>query len=324
MKFILLFLCFLIYSSNLLENVRKEIIDIALLYLPKRENVDFLKMINEMLKAKIKYSMNKVESAYFAYKWISKNIEYNCNYIIEEEISTEIILTYNEGKGGTIGVTGLFNRLCELLNVDSKIITGLTKITTYNKTQLIDIKNYAWNSVFINKKYYLIDPIMGAGSCSGTRFYKSQSDKFFGINPKDSIRQRFPNKKEWQLLSEPVTKDKFSSMALISEGFFNYFKTFSPDVQTLRNEEDIKIVMTFDKPIDKIEIFASMDSMNYEEREDTLLPEIYILDEPTISNGACSISIPVMDTGYLHVGIRVNNKESFGVTYVTYYFPNNS
>ena len=56
--------------------------------------------------------------------------------------------------------------------------------------------------------------------------------------------------KKWQLLSEPVTKDEFSSMALISEGFFKYFKTFSPDVQTLRNEKNIKIVMTFDKPIE--------------------------------------------------------------------------
>ena len=37
--------------------------------------MSFLKMINEIPKAKIKYSMNKAESAYFAYKWISQNIE---------------------------------------------------------------------------------------------------------------------------------------------------------------------------------------------------------------------------------------------------------
>ena len=104
-------------------------------------------------------------------------------------------------------------------------------------------------------------------------------------------------------------------MALITEGFFNYFKTFSPDVQTLRNERDIKVVMTFDKPIDKIEISGSMDTMNYDENE---LPMIYFLDDPKISNGTCSISIPVMGTGYLHVGIRLNDKESFCVTYECY------
>ena len=108
MKFIYLFLSFLICSSSLLDTVRKEIIDIALLYLPKRANVNFLKMVNEMLKAKIKFSMNKVESAYFIYKWIAQNIEYNCNYNIEEDGPAEISLAYKEGKGGTIGITGLF------------------------------------------------------------------------------------------------------------------------------------------------------------------------------------------------------------------------
>ena len=110
-------------------------------------------------------------------------------------------------------------------------------------------------------------------------------------------------------------------MALISQGFFKYFKTFSPDVQTLRNEKEIKVVMTFDKPIDKIEISGSMDNLKYEENE---LPMMYFLDDPTISNRTCSISIPVMGTGYLDVGIRVNGKESFGITYEAYDSKNTS
>ena len=274
-------------------------------------------MGSEMVLAKIKYSMNKAESAYFIYKWISQNIEYNWNYDIEREILSVTILTYKEGKGVAIEISGLFKSLYEFLIIDSNIITVLTKLTTYNrnKTNLIDIKDYSWNSVFINGKYYLIDSIRGAGSCNSTRFYKGQDEKFFGINPKDSIRFHFPNNKKCQLLSKPITKDEFNSKALITEGIFNYFKTFSPDVQTLRNEGDIKLVKTFDKPIDKIEIFGLMDTMNYEENE---LLMVYFLDDPTISNGSCSISIPLMETGYLEIYIRVNNKESFYVTYECY------
>jgi transglutaminase/protease-like cytokinesis protein 3 len=81
--------------------------------------------------------MNKVESAYFIYKWIAQNIEYNWDYNIEGDILTETFLTYNEGKGGAIGISGIFKRLCELLSADSNIITGLTKITTYNRNKLI-------------------------------------------------------------------------------------------------------------------------------------------------------------------------------------------
>ena len=153
------------------------------------------------------------------------------------------------------------------------------------------------------------------------RFYKRQDDKYFGMNPKDYIRLHFPNNKKWQLLSKPITKDEFSSMALLSDGFFNYFKTFSPDVQTLKNVNDFQFVMTFDKPIDKIEIIASFDALRYEENE---LPYDYFLDEPIIKDGTCSISIWSDDTGYLDVTIIVNDKESFGVTYESYYSPNNS
>ena len=104
-------------------------------------------------------------------------------------------------------------------------------------------------------------------------------------------------------------------MALISEGFFNYFKTFSPDVQTLRNEIDIKIVITFDKPIDKIEIFASIEALDRTKGRGILLPEIINLDDPQISNGTCSFSIPGINSGYLLVDIKVNDEESFGVTF---------
>ena len=315
MKLILLFINILICSSILLEQVRKEVIDIALLNLPKREDTNFLKMCKEMVKAKIRYSLNKAESAYFVYKWISQNIEYNCNYILDEDIPLEIYLTYKDGKGGAIGISGLFKSLCEFLNVESEIIPGLTKIRTYNKTHLIDIKDYAWNSISIGRKNYLIDVIKGSGSCSRKTFYKRQNDKFFGINPKDSIRYHFPNDKRWQLLDKIITKDEFSDLALIDEGFFNYFKDISPDVQTLRNENDIKLIMTFDTPIDKIEIFGSMDNLNYEENE---LPMMYFLDDPKISEKTCEIPIPVMGSGYLGISVKVNNKESFGITYEAY------
>ena len=77
--------------------------------------------------------------------------------------------------------------------------------------------------------------------------------------------------------------------------------------------------MAFDKQIDKIIFSGSKDNLKYEESE---LPMMYFLDQPTISNGTCSISVPEKDTGYLLVGIRVNDKESFGITYEAYYVQN--
>ena len=41
--------------------VRTEIIDKSLLYLPKRKEVNILKMINQMMTEKDKYSLNQEE-----------------------------------------------------------------------------------------------------------------------------------------------------------------------------------------------------------------------------------------------------------------------
>ena len=46
-----------------------------------------------MKSNKNKYSLNEAECAYFIYKWIAQNIEYNCDYNIEGDILTETFLT---------------------------------------------------------------------------------------------------------------------------------------------------------------------------------------------------------------------------------------
>ena len=77
MKILFLYLQFLICFSNLLDQVRIEVVDKALIELPKRESIDILKMALEMSSAQDQNSMTDAESAYFAYKWIGQNIDYD-------------------------------------------------------------------------------------------------------------------------------------------------------------------------------------------------------------------------------------------------------
>jgi len=89
--------------SKLIGMVRTEIIDKILLHLPKREDVNLLQMIREMIKAKEENSFNDTESAYLVFKWIAQNIK--TEYIgkhIDEPTSV-----YNSGKGFTKGMSSL-------------------------------------------------------------------------------------------------------------------------------------------------------------------------------------------------------------------------
>ena len=73
--------------SLLLDDIREDVIDTALLNLPTRGSVDILKMYLLMAEEKEKNSLNDAESAFLVYKWIAQNIKINCYYMYKKEQS---------------------------------------------------------------------------------------------------------------------------------------------------------------------------------------------------------------------------------------------
>ena len=232
MKIIFLFLCFLICFSKLIDQVRKDVVRKALLNLPKKENLDILKMCLEMSSFKSTYSLNDTESAYLVYKWIEQNIEYDENDEEQGNSSTSAANIYKTGKGGVIGITGLFKTMCDRLKIKSDIILGLTKTFSDDYPSKIITKEYAWNYISIDNEFYLIDLVMELNFNKDFSFIKRDSDFYFGMDPEASIRLHFPNDNKWQLLPKIITKDEFKSMAYLDEGFYSLgLKTISPDTK---------------------------------------------------------------------------------------------
>ena len=129
-------------------------------------------MILEMSNVKKEYVMTDAEAAYFVYKWIGQNIVIDCLGNKYGNSSTLPATTYKEGKGGYIGISGLFNIICSFLDIESNTIFGKKKTITYNYTgNLIDLIDYSWNYISIDNKYYLIDVANGLGQCSDISFY---------------------------------------------------------------------------------------------------------------------------------------------------------
>ena len=190
MKIIFLFLRFLICFSKLIDQVRKDVVRKALLNLPKRESLDILKMCLKMSSFKSTYSLNDAESAYLAYKWIEQNIEYDKNDEKQGNSSTAITTVYKTGKGGATGITGLFKTMCDRLKIKSDTILGLTKASSGTIKMKIITKEYSWNYILINNKYYLIDVVKSIGF---EKSKKRDSDFYFGMDPEASIRLHFPN-----------------------------------------------------------------------------------------------------------------------------------
>ena len=257
-------------------------------------------MILQMSNVKKEYAMTDAESAYFVYKWIGQNIEIDCLGNKYGNSTTLPATTYKEGKGGYIGISGLFNIICSFLDIESNTIFGKQKIITRNYTgNLIDLIDYSWNYISINNKYYLIDIANSVGQCSRGNFYKDQTDDYFGIEPEFSIRHLFPNDKNWQLLSEPITEEQFRSQSFLNGDFFKCFKSITPDTKTIKNEKFMNIKLTVKDPNIKSVYFESL-----YEIENELFPFVSFNDEDvSVVNGTCEWAVDHF--------FRYNNSYSF-------------
>ena len=225
-----------------------EIIDKSLLYLPKREEVNILQMVKQMVNAQEKYSLNEAESAYLAFKWIAQNIR---NDFYKEEGSDEPITVYNSGSGNPKGISSLFNNICMFLNVVSDSISGYLKIADYKNDVIKSDKEYIWNYIEINEEYYLVDVSIVAEFTS--TYWSDYIYAFFGTEPEIFFRMHFPKESKWQLLPEPYTFEKFKSMALLYPYFYLIgFKTIYPDTTKIIGSGEI--ILTSDKAIPELNV----------------------------------------------------------------------
>ena len=195
----------------------------------------------------------------------------------------------------------LFNTICGFLDIESDTIIGKMKTITYNYTgNLIDLIDYSWNYISIDNKYYLIDVANGLTGCLKRTIFDGPRDDYFGIEPELSIRFRFPNDKKWQLLSEPITEEKFKSQSIIEGDFFKCFKSITPDIQTIKNQKDLKIKLNVkDQNLKKVYFYGF-----YEINDDS--PFIDLDDtEVSVVNGTCEYTVTHFGTGYSQLAITI-------------------
>ena len=233
--------------SDPLDKVRKNIIDVALKNLPKRDVLDELKMILAMKKAKADYSFNEAESTYFVFKWIKNNIYFDCNFSSDVNNDNDVN-TYNKGEGSYYGISKLFMKMCEMLGLEVEYIKGYTfKILYINNLREGGKVNYGWNSVKIDNNYYLIDTVKRENCI--TNEYTFNEDKYFCPRPEAFIRLYFPQDSQWQLLPEAIDLEQFLSFGRLFSSFFKLgFKSISPDKGFLNITKTFKLTLINENP----------------------------------------------------------------------------
>jgi len=202
-----------------------------------------------------------------AYTWIAHNIRYDTQKFYSYRINNPIWYFDEKGLEKQIkerdlkkiqttlltkkalcdGYALLFKKLCNKLNIQALLIKGLTKTDVNDISSNRSIKDHAWNIVFIDNEWKLIDVTWASGyiTMPFKLFVKQFNDSYFFTDPKEFIMHHYPEHSEWQLLDFPINKQTFFKKPIFYQDYYNTNIKLSDSQRgliSLKRKENINII----------------------------------------------------------------------------------
>lgn len=134
------------------------------------ENAKNIKSIDK-LAIYLTKGMNEVEKVYSIYHWVEKNIKYVQDSTTKADVNTfykkvayrdgitrhtqTALNVFNKKEAVCEGYTNLFLALCKSAGIDAQYVSG------YSPSNSSFYGGHAWNTIKINKQYYLVDVTWG-------------------------------------------------------------------------------------------------------------------------------------------------------------------
>jgi transglutaminase/protease-like cytokinesis protein 3 len=109
------------------------------------------------------------------------------------------------------GYSGLFKALCDEAGIRCELIPGYSKGYGYVPKKSFTNSDHAWNAVFLNNKWHVLDVTWGAGGINEKqKFVKDFKDEYFLTDPAIFVIKHMPLDPMWQLLDCPVSIQDFA------------------------------------------------------------------------------------------------------------------
>ncbi|XP_060073068.1 kyphoscoliosis peptidase-like [Ylistrum balloti] len=215
--------------------------------------------IPELAKYLCQPAKNRLEKIRAIYQWVSRNIEYdvagffNLGGAQRKSCDPESVLRSRSSV--CQGYADLFLFLCREARVPAKTISGYAKGYGHKPGVAITTKtdtNHAWNAVFVQNEWRLVDCTWDAGHVDGNTFHRHEGEFYFLTDPDVFINDHFPYNKtdmavsqQWQLISPPHDLETFSKSAAIKKHAFLYnleFMSHRDAVITVNKDVIVKFV----------------------------------------------------------------------------------
>ncbi|KAJ6668199.1 hypothetical protein lerEdw1_015576 [Lerista edwardsae] len=172
--------------------------------------------------------------------WICHHIEYDVKAYHNEALRRcEPSDVLRSGKGVCAGYSGLFEKMCSIAGIECKTLSGFSKGYSYKIGKILKDTDHAWNAVYLDGKWHLLDCTWGSGNMdeSCTRFTFRYDEFYFLTHPALFISEHLPKDHQWQLLKPALTLQQFEHNLRYNSDFYTIgLVAASPQTSVIETE----------------------------------------------------------------------------------------
>lgn len=220
---------------------------------------DLVKQINNNFST----NEDKVKASFY---WLATNISYDIaaltsskkqyRFKYADEVDKQrkikeiqngfINETFRKRKGICEEYALSLKKICSLLKIPCKLIKGNVRTSAYEIGKIERNTNHAWNIVYVNKKWIVVDATWASGYQINNKWNKNFNAYFYDIPKNKIVKTHYSNDLVWKRFFNQYNLKTFHYQPIFHQG---YLKTkaeiLSKKSGILRRNNNQKITITF-------------------------------------------------------------------------------
>lgn len=202
--------------------------------------------------------------------WIADNIAYDVEaYFSDDEIQSSGPNTLKQRRGVCYGYGSLMEEMCDLAGIPCRTISGYGRGYSFATKRRADTdeENHAWNAVYVDGGWHLVDVTWDAGHVDGRSYKKEYCTTYLFMEPGNFVYTHLPQEPRWQLLAAPLSAEQFKELPYLRGVFFDHGLRLGTKLSRVtRAGESVQFLIRFSREADMMAKLLAADDQELTRR----------------------------------------------------------